>query len=121
MIDETWAIHGRGDRNDPKEQIKANIRLAISNLEEFRDNYIRMPTDKEQYIMWQQGAAGGIGLLRPHNADRSAYLVLTESNRGNSKRALLSITNNLPTRYQGLATTMTAKQFADIVMEMVRD
>lgn len=121
MIDETWAIHGRGDRNDPKEQIKANIRLAISNLEEFRDNYIRMPTDKEQYIMWQQGANGGIALLRPHNADRSAYIVLTEANRNNSKRAMLSITNNLPERYQGLATTMTAKQFADIVMEMVRD
>jgi len=120
MIDDTWKIHGRGDRNDPEEQIKANIRLAVSNLEEFKDHYFRMPTNKEQYLMWQQGATGGIYLLKSYNEDSSAYSVLREVTR-DSKKALLSITNNLPEKYQGIATTMTAKQFADIIMEMVRD
>jgi len=121
MIDETWNIYGENDRNDPKEQIKANVKLGINNIKQFRDTYSRTPTDKEQYIMWQQGAVGGINLINPINANLSAYHVLASSNRGDHKKALASITNNLPEKYKGIAATMSAKLFADIIMGMMRD
>lgn len=101
---DTFASVGGKDIRDPADQTKAALALSQRDRQALQANGIE-PNDANTYIMHQQGAGGGMALLKAPS-QISAVAVLTPV-YGNEKLAKQAIVNN------GGSADMTAGQFVD--------
>ena len=119
MTDETWAIYGRGDRNDPKAQIDAAIRFMKDIQASYKKYIGPNPTDSQLYVLYQQGPAGGVALLSSPNT--KAVDVLTIVYKGNRQKAVKAIQNNLRGNIRFTSGNILAKDFTKIISSYVGD
>lgn len=102
---DTFARLGGTDINDPEQQKAAALKLAQESARQLQSAGIQ-PDDASLYIMHQQGAGGGLALLK---ADPNANAIATLTPvYGNPTRARQAIVNN------GGSADMTAGQFVDM-------
>ncbi|MGE5566157.1 MAG: hypothetical protein ACM3YN_08385 [Parcubacteria group bacterium] len=102
---DTFARLGGTDINDPEQQKAAALKLAQESAQQLQAAGIQ-PDDANLYIMHQQGAGGGLALLK---ADPNANAIATLTPvYGNPARARQAIVNN------GGSADMTAGQFVDM-------
>ena len=119
MTDETWAIYGRGDRNDPKAQIDAAIRYMKDIKARFIKYIGPKPTNSQLYVLYQQGPTGGVALLSRPNM--KAVDVLTSVYGGNRQKAVKAIQNNLRGNLRFTSGNILAKDFTKIIGSYVGD
>lgn len=119
MTDDTWARYGKGDRNDPNAQIDAAVRYIKDINGSFIRNFDRKPTDSELYVLYQQGATGGIALLSSPNM--KAVDVLTVVYRNNRQKAVRAIQDNLRGNLRFTSGNILAKDFTKIIGSYVGD
>lgn len=93
----TFAAAGGGNIHDPIDQTKAALTLARQDRSALTGGGVE-PTDANLYIMHQQGAGGGLALLKAP-LDVGAVAALTPAYR-NPATALAAIAGNIGMRYR---------------------
>lgn len=105
---DTFTANGGGDLFSVADQVRAVLKLIAGDFEAFHSKFGRAPEDNELYLLHQQGRAGGLALLDPANAGRSAADVLSPFYKSRAA-AESAITRN------GGTLDQTAAQFAQTV------
>lgn len=104
----TWDRVGGGDMYSVADQVKNVIKLVMQDMEYFRAKFGREASDNELYTMHQQGRGGGLALMDPANAMKSALEVLKPYYK-DEETARKAITGN------GGKEDMTAAEFVNVI------
>ncbi|MFM5095029.1 transglycosylase SLT domain-containing protein [Aeromonas rivipollensis] len=101
FMPDTAAQYGLQNPYDPVQSTQAMIRFTQDNAKQFKQTMGRDATDREMYLMHQQGAGGATSLLRNPNANAAQAL---------GKNGMSKVLQN------GGDLSMTAQEFMDLQM-----
>lgn len=101
FMPDTAAQYGLQNAMDPVQSTQAMIRFTQDNAAQFKKTMGRDATDREMYLMHQQGAGGATALLKNPNANAAQAL---------GKNGMSKVLQN------GGDLSMTAQEFMDLQM-----